>query len=104
MATKSRLTDVDVPAQPWPLIGSPCQCLTEFFREEFAKHHQCLERQREYYSDVAIAEAEEALKRIMSQIEQLCLRDDACEVIGQLLRKLDVVTNLSAWTEPRQLH
>jgi hypothetical protein len=25
-------------------------------------------------------------------------------VMGQLLRKLDVVTKLSAWTDPDQLH
>ena len=99
-----RLSSFNEFAVTHTVVDSPCECLADFFRREILKHQQCLERQREYYSDVAIAEAEEALKRIMSQIEQLCLRDDACEVIGQLLRKLDVVTNLSAWTEPRQLH
>jgi hypothetical protein len=85
-------------------MGPSCKCLEAFFREEFAKHSQCLEEQREYYSELAIRQAEDALQRIMSQLEQLCLRDDACEVVGQLLRQLDVVTNLSAWTEVRTLH
>ena len=63
------------------------------------------ERRTNPWLDVAIGVVLAApIALIMSQIEQLCLRDDACEVIGQLLRKLDVVTNLSAWTEPRQLH
>ena len=104
MASKSRLTFVDVPSYPRPLYGPVCRCLTEFFREEFQKHHQCLERQREYYSDVAIAQAEDALARIMGQLEHLCQRDDACEVMGQLLKQLDVVTKLSAWTDPERLH
>lgn len=78
--------------------------MAEFFREEFQKHHQCLERQREYYSEVAIAQAEDALARIMSQLEQLCQREDACQMIGELLKKFDIVTKLSAWTEPSKLH
>jgi len=103
MALKSRQSIVDVPGQK-PFHGVPCHCRAQFFREEFLRHHQCLERQREYYSEGAIASAEDALARIMSQLEQLCQREDACEVMGELLRKLDVVTKLSEWTEPRTTH
>jgi hypothetical protein len=103
MASKSRYTTVELP-HPKPFHGPVCQCRQQFFREEFLRHHQCLERQREYYSEGAIASAEDALSRIMSQLEQLCQREDACEVVGQLLRKLDVVTKLSEWTEPSTLH
>jgi hypothetical protein len=104
MDSKSRLTSVDVPGHHRPLYGPVCHCLAEFFRQEIQKHHQCLERQREYYSDTAITQAEDGLARLMAQMEQLCQRDDACELIGQVLRKLDVVTKLSAWTEPERLH
>lgn len=86
------------------MSGAPCQCLADFFREEFTRHHLVLEEQREYFSERAIEQAEAALARIMGQIEQLCMREDACEVVGQLLRKLDIVTNLSSWSEPRTLH
>ncbi len=103
MASKSRLTNVGVIGSK-PFHGPMCQCRAQFFREEFLRHHQCLERQREYYSEGAIASAEDALTRIMGQLEQLCQREDACEVVGQLLRKLDVVTKLSEWTEPRNTH
>jgi len=78
--------------------------LAQFFREEFLKHHRCLEEQREFYSERAIAEAEDALKRILAKVEQLSQRDDACEVVSKLLRKFDMVTNLSAWTDPETLH
>jgi hypothetical protein len=104
MASKSRLTSFDVTSRPKPMSGPSCQCLAEFFRQEFRKHHQCLERQREYYSDVAITQAEDALARIMARIEQLSQRDDACELIEQLLRRFDVVTKLSAWTDSEPLH
>ena len=104
MSSKDRLISVDGVFKPRPLCGSTCKCLEEFFREEFVKHHQCLEQQREYYSDYAIAEAENALTRAMEQIEGLCQREDACEVISRLLRQIDAVTKLSAWTEPETLH
>jgi|SRR5579871_4709998 len=104
MASKSRLSIAGVPGPAGPIYGAHCQCLADFFREEFLKHQQCLERQREYYSEVAIDQAEHALCRIMEQIEQLCQRDDACQMIGELLRKFDIVTKLSEWTEPSKLH
>ena len=86
------------------VVESPCECLADFFRREIVKHQQCLERQREYYSEVAISQVEEALARIMSQLEVLCQRDDACQKMGQLLRQIDLVTKLSAWTESSTLH
>jgi hypothetical protein len=78
--------------------------MADFFREEFLKHHRCLERQREFYSDHAIAQAEDAIARILAKVEQLSQREDACEVVSELLRKFDLVTNLSAWTDPETLH
>ena|SRR5262245_60094870 len=104
MALKSRLTGVDVPGQTGPFCGPSCECLADFFREEFLKHHRCLERQREYYSDGAISQAEDAIQRIMANLDSLCRRDDACQMMGELLRKFDLVTKLSAWTDPQNLH
>ena len=103
MALKSRLNSVDGPGQAPVFPASHCRCLADFYREEFQKHHQCLELQREYYSEVAISQAEDALTRILQQIEQLCQRDDAVDLVSQLLRQFDSVTRLSAWTEPKQL-
>lgn len=104
MAFKSRLANVDRSVYPGPHLGSGCQCLTDFYREELLKHQQCLERQREYYSDVAITQAEDAIARIVEQLEVLCQREDACQMMGELLRKFDLVTKLSAWTELNKLH
>ena len=104
MDSKNRLTSVDSLETARSFSGSVCQCLADFFREEFLKHHHCLEQQREYFSDLAIAEAEDALSRAIAQIDGLCQRDDACEVISRMLRQIDAVTKLSAWTEPETLH
>jgi hypothetical protein len=78
--------------------------ITEFYREEFEKHQRCLQRQRPYYSESAITDVEAALTRIMGQIEQLCSKDNADEVVSSLLKKFDVVTGLSAWSDPKQSH
>jgi len=78
--------------------------LTDFYREEFLKHRRCLERQRQYFSEQAISEVEGALSRIIGQLEQLCLKEDADQVFSQLLRKFDLVTGLSAWTDPKKIH
>ncbi len=77
---------------------------TDFYREEFLKHQQCLHRQREFYSERAITDVEAALTRILAQIEQLSNKHDADQVVSQLLRKFDIVTGLSGWTDPSRVH
>ena len=46
--------------------------ITEFYREEFVKHHRCLQQHRPYFSESAITDVEAALTRIMGELEQLC--------------------------------
>ena len=78
--------------------------LADFYREEFLKHRRCLEHQREYYSDSAITSVEAALTRIISQLEHLSAKEDADQVVSRLLRKFNVVTGLSGWTDPKNVH
>jgi elongation factor P--beta-lysine ligase len=78
--------------------------VSNFYREEFLKRQQCLEQQREFYSERAITEAEQALLKVMAQLDRLCTNADADQVVGRLLRQFDVVTGLSAWTDPRQIN
>ena len=78
--------------------------LTEFYREEFLKHQRCLQQQRPYYSESAITDVEAALTRIMGQLEQLCSKDNADQVVSSLLKKIDLVTGLSSWSDPKQTH
>ena len=78
--------------------------IAEFYREEFAKHRRCLQQQRPYYSESAITGVEAALSKIMSQLEQLSTQDNAPQLVSSLLRKFDIVTGLSAWSDPKQTH
>ena len=78
--------------------------VSTFYREEFVKCQRCLEQQREYYSERAISDVEQALVKVMSEIDRLCTEGDADQIVSRLLRQFDVVTGLSAWTDPRQVN
>ena len=90
-------------------VPRPCSAsiLVDFYRQELLRHRDCLEQQREYYSDRAIADAEAGLMRLLGQLDQLCAKGDANELVAAILRKYDLVTGLSAlraMAEPGQLH
>jgi hypothetical protein len=87
-----------------PMGISRSPVLADFYREEFQRHRECLARQREYYSERAITDADCALARILNQLEKLCAKDDAPQVMSTLLRKFDVVTGLSGWSDPKKYH
>jgi hypothetical protein len=78
--------------------------IAEFYREEFLKHHRCLQRQRPYYSESAITDVEAALTRIISQLDQLSSQANAEQLVSSLLKKFDGVTGLSAWSDPKHSH
>jgi hypothetical protein len=92
------LTDSRPPCEP--VIHS----VSNFYREEFVKRQQRLEAQREFYSERAIHDVEQALVKVIAQLDRLCTRENADEVVGKLLRQFDVVAGLSAWTDPRQIN
>ena len=78
--------------------------VSNFYREEFVKCKRCLEQQREFFSEGAISDAERALTKVMSQLDRLCTEANADQVVSRLLRQFDVVTGLSAWSDPRHTH
>jgi hypothetical protein len=78
--------------------------LVEFYREEFVKHRRCLQEQRPYYSESAITDVDQALSRIIKELEHLSLQDNAPQLISALLKKFDIVTGLSTWSDPTQTH
>ncbi len=82
----------------------PGSNLTDFYREEFLKHRRCLEQQREYYSHSAITSVDAALTRIISQLERLSAKENGDQVVSGLLRKFNVVTGLSGWSDPKNIH
>lgn len=73
---------------------------TNFYREEIIKRQRCLEQQRECYSEQAVSDAERALSKVIGQLDRLCTNGDADKVVGRLLCQFDLLTGLSAWTDP----
>ena len=78
--------------------------ITEFYREEFLKHRRCLEQQRPYYSETAITDVDAAITKIISELEHLSSQEDAPQLVASLLKQFDVVTGLSAWSDPKRSH
>lgn len=87
-----------------PVAFQPSTVRINFYREEFAKHRQCLEQQREAYSEKAIDDVEAALTRLMSQVDRLCARENGDQLVSLLLRKIDGVTRLSARSGEKKSH
>ena len=87
--------------EPWPSSAFLPTGRTEFYREEFLKHQHCLQQHREYYSERAISDVEAALARVLGRLEQICMQDDVDQVVSRLLRKIDLVTGLSASLDPK---
>jgi hypothetical protein len=92
------LTDSRPPAE------AAIHSVSNFYREEFLKRQRCLEQQREFYSERAINDVEQALLKVIGQLDRLCTKDNAVELVGRLLRHFVFVTGLSAWTDPRQVN
>jgi len=78
--------------------------LSNFYREEFIKCQHCLDAQREYFSDNAISEVQQALTKVIGQLDRLCATEDADKVVSRLLQQFDTVARLSAWSDPRHTH
>lgn len=92
--------DRQQPADPCPLAS----ILTDFYREEFLKRQARLRLQREYYSEMAVANAEAALDRILSRIDVLCAMDHADRVVSRLLRCIDAVAGCADVADPKKVN
>lgn len=89
---------------PMRVPNASVPVLSEFYRNEFIRHRECLALQREYFSERAITDADAALAKVIGRLEQICQKDGADQLIGRLLKQFNAVTNLSGWSDPRQLH
>lgn len=89
---------------PYRVSIASVPVISDFYRKEFIRHRECLAQQREYFSERAITDADEALARVLGQLEELCEKADADQLIGRLLRQFNAVTGLSRWSDPRQLN
>ncbi len=96
-----------LPVGPRPPRATAADSIrTDFYREEFLKHQELLQRQRESYSECTIFEMDAALQRVMARVDELCAQGDADvdSVVSRLLRTFDGVTKLSVWSAPTNTH
>ena len=63
----------------------PSSARITFYREELLKHRQCLEQQREYYSEKAITDVEAALTRLITDVDRLCARKNGDQLVGRAM-------------------
>ena len=89
---------------PDRVLSVPVSVLSDFYRQEFIRHRECLAQQREYFSERAITSADHALALVLGQLDQLCAQDDADQLMRRLLRQFNAVTGLSGWSDPGKLH
>src|SRR5262249_13684331 len=101
-ASRNRLSRFLADSRPQcdPVLHS----VSNFYREEFVKCKRCLEQQREFFSEGAISDAERALTKVMSQLDRLCTKADADQVVSPLRRQSAFVPGLPAWPAPRHTH
>lgn len=103
-ATRNRLSRFLADSRPCDPGFHSVSNLSNFYREEFLKCQRCLDQHREFYSERAITDVEEALTKVMAQLDRLCTTGEADQVVSQLLRQFDVIAGLSAWTDPRHVN
>lgn len=93
-----------------PRFVTPCRPIsalhpiTEFYRQELARHHRCLQQQRPYFSESAITDAEAALSRMMGELDDLCAMGTVADVMEPFLKQIDLITGLSSSTDSRHTH
>ena len=82
----------------------PPSVRADFYREELLKHWQCLEQQREHYSEKAMTDVETAIQKLVRHVDRLCAQERGEQLVGRLLGKIDGVTRLSAWSDRPPTH
>ena len=97
--------DATLPASP---VSTPQSCTTSireaFIRDELMRHRQCLLAQSEHFSPRAVAQVDQAIRHTLEHLGELCDNCDCDRIVSCLLRQLDQVTNLSAWSDPKNHH
>jgi hypothetical protein len=106
-ASRRRVTSPDnapqAPTVP-PSTTRPLSHREAFFRDELLKHRQCLHAQSEHFSPRAVAQVDQAICHTLEHLGELCGHCDCDRIVSCLLRQLDQVTNLSAWSDPKNHH
>ena len=101
------VTNSEPPRSPHPdsdcFVRAP-SARSDFYREELRKHWQCLDQQRESYSQKTMTDVDAAIRKLMANVDRLCTREHGDEVVSRLLRQIDGVTRLSTSSGRQPTH
>ena len=101
------VTNSEPPRSPHPdsgcFVRTP-SARSDFYREELRKHWQCLDQQRESYSQKTMTDVDAAIRKLMANVDRLCTREHGDEVVSRLLRQIDGVTRLSTSSGRQPTH
>ena len=101
------VTNSEPARSPYPcggcLVRAP-SIRSDFYREELRRHLQCLDQQREHYSDKTMTDVDTALRKLMQHVDRLCAHEHGEQVVIGLLRQIDGVTRLSASLDRQPTH
>jgi hypothetical protein len=78
------------------------RALSDFYREEFMRHFAHLESSGILHDGNREA-MDRACRRLMTDLDHVCARDDFSAVAATLLQNFDALTQLST-LDPRQRH
>jgi len=70
--------------------------ISDFYREEFLRHKGRLECQRPFFAEKTYEEIESVLNKIIEEMDRICEVENFEELASHLLRRIDIVTNLSS--------
>jgi hypothetical protein len=96
--------DATLSAQVPQAAPCPASHREALIREELIKHRQCLHAMREHFSPRAVAQVDQAITHTLEHLGELCGHCDCDRIVSCVLRQLDQVTNLSAWSDPKTHH
>jgi len=75
------------------------QAIIDFYRDEFKKHYKQLIKHKSSYSNKTYIEINQALSRLIANIEQIYQLENFEQLASELLKKIDIVTQLSSTSD-----
>ena len=70
--------------------------ISDFYREEFLRHKGRLECQRPFFAEKTYEEIESVINNLIEEMDRICEVENLEELASHLLRRIDIVTNLSS--------
>ena len=88
-----------------PAVARAQREIADFYRVEFQKHRARLSERRRLYGESTYKQVDDALGRLLAEIDLVVGLENFEDLAGQLLAKIDSITHLSSRRTPsRRIH